>query len=115
MFQTYYVIFSRIFVLFLAQNFKTKVLTALKNQLLECLAQSMQKYQKGCAALAWLGPNTDENHTSQVFHFFLADIFLFYANKRILICFYGFSICHVMKYLEITGKLPTNKIQAISR
>ena len=37
MFCTYYVIFSEIFALVLALNFKTKVLTAQKNQLLECL------------------------------------------------------------------------------
>ena len=34
----YYVILGVIFELFLAQNFKTKVLTAHKNLLLECLA-----------------------------------------------------------------------------
>ena len=37
MFHTYYVIFCDIFALFLAQNFKTKVLTAQNNLLLECL------------------------------------------------------------------------------
>ena len=37
MFHTYYVIFSEILTLFLAQNSKAKVLTAKKNQLLECL------------------------------------------------------------------------------
>ena len=34
---TYYVIFGLVFGLFLAQNFKTKVLTAQKNLLLKCL------------------------------------------------------------------------------
>ena len=37
-FHTYYVIFCEIFALFLAQDFKTKVLTVQKNLLLECLA-----------------------------------------------------------------------------
>ena len=37
MFHTYYVIFCDIFALFLAQHFKTKVLTAQKNLLFECL------------------------------------------------------------------------------
>ena len=37
MFHTYQVIFSDIFALFLAQNIKTKVLTAQKKWLLECL------------------------------------------------------------------------------
>ena len=37
-FNTYYVILCVIFALFLVQNFKTKVLTAPKNLLLECLS-----------------------------------------------------------------------------
>ena len=37
MIHTCYGIFTEIFALFLAQNFKTKVLTAPKNLLLECL------------------------------------------------------------------------------
>ena len=37
---TYQVILSDIFALFLAQNFKAKVLTAQKNLLLECLRVS---------------------------------------------------------------------------
>ena len=36
-FHTYYVIFSEILTHFLAQNFKTQILTAQKNQLLEGL------------------------------------------------------------------------------
>ena len=36
-FHTYYVILGVTFALFLAQNFKTKVLTAHKNLLLECV------------------------------------------------------------------------------
>ena len=46
MFHAYYMIFSDIFALFLAQNFKTKVLTAQKNLLLECLHWSKKKYLK---------------------------------------------------------------------
>ena len=37
MIHTYYVILGVIFLLFLAQNFRTKVLTVQKNLLLECL------------------------------------------------------------------------------
>ena len=41
MFHTYKVIFCDILELFLAQNFKTKVLTVQKNNLLECLMESL--------------------------------------------------------------------------
>ena len=50
MFPTYYGILGVIFALFLAQNFKTKVLTAQTNLLLECLVDDRARTQgKGCA------------------------------------------------------------------
>ena len=49
MIPTYYVILDVIFALFLAQNFKTKVLAVQKNLLLECLHQSLSAAPPGPA------------------------------------------------------------------
>ena len=51
---TYYMIFSDIFALFLAQNFKPKVLTTQKNLLLECLLPTRPLTVQSFTALAVL-------------------------------------------------------------
>ena len=53
MIHTFYVILGVIFALFLAQNFRTKVLTAQKNLLLECLLRHPLAYMENISLTAY--------------------------------------------------------------